>query len=808
MKKFVAISILYRSSQFYSGWRASASAFSLIFFCFSRLFPNRRKLDAVGTVSLGVSNGLVAVASGTAWNTNQGILPARVNLISLGGDVVNNASFTTYPDPNGTVNMLARGSVDLNVGFNLSDADPAIMPTLANIAGALVNFQTVVTQANASTATLTPAYQRLLEGGFIGGANYLAGQDTGVTTDPTAVIATTFHATVLQGDSPVQLIPSLALITALGSPIPPPPVENARHKGLHAGGSDPARIVALAGDVAQPTPAGFSQLTTSPAGDLIPNQLPGIVDPFVDVTKAMEIIAGRDVKYLSLVAQNNSPSDVTSIIAGRDVIYPALPLVQGSSPSFQQSIGIYVGGPGNLLVESGRNVDLGTSTGIQTFGNLLNTALPSVGAGITIETGLGAAQQSFAYTAFSAQYANPAAAVANPFAEPLQLFAADGTPIGSGRDAYAYLQTLSAPPQQILLNRIFFGLLRDSGRERTGATGATNYELGAGTIDTIAQFNSAFANYQRAFAATAALFGGKPGIGSFLGGLSTVRTTGGGDITIMSPHGQIEVGLASPPTGLPGYALANDPLWALNFGVVTERGGNVDMYADGSVTVNQSRVFTLEGGDLTVFSFNGNIDAGKGAKTVQAIQPPNVSYDVYGHLTVTPFGPSSGSGLAVLRALPGVPLGNADLIAVNGFVDAGDAGIRVSRNLNVAALAVLNAANIQVNGKATGVPTVEAPNIGALTAASNAAGAAAKTSETPAGSTKGGDRPSIIIVEVLGYGGGDEPPANDDAGKRHKDDSSQSQDPRDRVQILGAGEMTASQRRELLKEKRQLVEHE
>src|SRR4029077_6436645 len=148
MKKFVAISILYRSSQFYSGWRASASAFSLIFFCFSRLFPNRRKLDAVGTVSLGVSNGLVAVASGTAWNTNQGILPARVNLISLGGDVVNNASFTTYPDPNGTVNMLARGSVDLNVGFNLSDADPAIMPTLANIAGALVNFQTVVTQAN------------------------------------------------------------------------------------------------------------------------------------------------------------------------------------------------------------------------------------------------------------------------------------------------------------------------------------------------------------------------------------------------------------------------------------------------------------------------------------------------------------------------------------------------------------------------------------------------------------------------------------------------------------------------------------
>ena len=35
------------------------------------------------------------------------------------------------------------------------------------------------------------------------------------------------------------------------------------------------------------------------------------------------------------------------------------------------------------------------------------------------------------------------------------------------------------------------------------------------------------------------------------------------------------------------------------------------------------RVFTLEGGDMTVMSLNGNIDAGKGAKTVQAIQPPD-----------------------------------------------------------------------------------------------------------------------------------------------------------------------------------------
>src|SRR6202022_1183959 len=102
------------------------------------------------------------------------------------------------------------------------------------------------------------------------------------------------------------------------------------------------------------------------------------------------------------------------------------------------------------------------------------------------------------------------------------------------------------------------------------------------------------------------------------------------------------------------------------------------------------------GGDLTVVSLNGNIDAGKGAKTVQAIQPPSISYDVYGNVSITPYGPSSGSGLAVLRALPDVPLSNADLIAMNGFVNAGDAGVRVSGNINLAAVQVLNAGNIQV----------------------------------------------------------------------------------------------------------------
>ncbi len=128
--------------------------------------------------------------------------------------------------------------------------------------------------------------------------------------------------------------------------------------------------------------------------------------------------------------------------------------------------------------------------------------------------------------------------------------------------------------------------------------------------------------------------------------------------------------------------------WALNFGIVTQQGGDINLYADGNISVNQSRVFTLEGGDMTVVSQNGNIDAGKGAKTVLSIQPPNISYDLYGDATITPYGPASGSGLAGAAGIADVPPGNADLIAFFGDVDAGDAGIRVSGNINIAAVKV------------------------------------------------------------------------------------------------------------------------
>jgi hypothetical protein len=68
----------------------------------------------------------------------------------------------------------------------------------------------------------------------------------------------------------------------------------------------------------------------------------------------------------------------------------------------------------------------------------------------------------------------------------------------------------------------------------------------------------------------------------------------------------------------------------------------------------------------------------------------------------------------------------------------------------VAALFVLNADNFKVSGTSVGLPTVPAPNIGALTTANNTIVPTKVDSPTNPAS----DQPSIIIVEFLGFGGG------------------------------------------------------
>lgn len=182
--------------------------------------------------------------------------------------------------------------------------------------------------------------------------------------------------------------------------------------------------------------------------------------------------------------------------------------------------------------------------------------------------------------------------------------------------------------------------------------------------------------------------------------------------------------------------------------------------------------------------------------------PPLVIYDQYGRSAKTPNTPQTGAGIATLIGVPGVPPGNVDLFAPHGTIDAGEAGIRVSGNLTLEALQVLNIANIQVQGTSVGVPVVQGPPVGALTAANNTAGAAQQPTAAAAPAANAG-QPSVIIVEVLGYGGGDGAPEPGGNDQRRGGNERQSYDPNSMFRVVGSGQLTVEQAQQLTDDERQ-----
>ena len=199
-------------------------------------------------------------------------------------------------------------------------------------------------------------------------------------------------------------------------------------------------------------------------------------------------------------------------------------------------------------------------------------------------------------------------------------------------------------------------------------------------------------------------------------------------------------------------------------GVVTEYGGSVSTFTDGNVDIGQARIFTLRGGDITMWSSNGNIAAGSSPRTVVTAPPTRVLIDISSADIQTDLGGlATGGGIGVLAAVEGVKAGNVDLIAPKGYVDAGDAGIRVTGNLNIAAQVVLNTSNISAGGTTTGAaPSAPAaPSVSTVTSASNANAATTTTTQNkPVDQTAQQtakpeeDIASLYTVEVIGYGGG------------------------------------------------------
>lgn len=469
---------------------------------------------------------------------------------------------------------------------------------------------------------------------------------------------------------------------------------------------------------------------------------------------------------------HNSPTDISIASAGRDILYS----------SFN------VAGPGTLEVTAGRNIRMEDKVGITSLGAVA-AGDNRPGASIVLQAGTGPNGPD--YRRFAEAYLNPVnlaqpgesiqgGKVAKTYESELVTWLAERFGFtGDTEQALTYYAALPGEQQRIFARDVYFAELKAAGRE---------YNQGGGVRE---------GSYLRGRAAIAKLFpetdvAGNPitykGDITMFGGAG-VHTNFGGSIQMLTPGGRQTFGIegAAPPS---------------TAGVITQGAGDIQLYSMGSILLGQSRIMTTFGGSIMGWTSEGDINAGRGSKTTVVYTPPKRVYDNWGNVGLSPSVPSTGAGIATLNPIPEVPAGDIDLIAPLGTIDAGEAGIRVSGNVNIAALHVVNAANIQSQGKSSGVPVSATVNTGAMSSASAAGAAASQAAEDAARSQQAAakqGRPSIMTVEVLSLGS--EPlPREPEPQQKNS-----AYNPNSPVQVLGAGPLSEQARARLTDEERKQI---
>ncbi|MDC7787036.1 filamentous hemagglutinin family protein [Rhodoplanes sp. TEM] len=506
--------------------------------------------------------------------------------------------------------------------------------------------------------------------------------------------------------------------------------------------------------------------------------------------ESVQILAGTDIRNPTYAMRNLHEADTTWISAGRDIVGgtyqidgPGSLLLTAGRDVYSTS-GLYSASPMSILA-SGNQVYSLTDGAVTSYGTI--NGLPETGASIEVIAGLNGQQP--AYAAFMAAYLDPTnvavmsgwlTTTVGGVTVPLYLTDAyetlsDGTVkqtrFGlvsyvaqvtgrtlSASEAWDVFQTLPALTQQRFVRSVYVQELRAAGRDQSG-------DLTTG-------------GYDRGYTAIATLFPGDGWDGDIQFGNAFVRTNASdGDIRLLAPGGGVQVASlnTAPDAG---------------YGIVSLDYGRIEIVARDDVMVNASRILTFGGGDVTIWSTVGDVDAGRGAKTTRIPVSSIIDTDEDGVTRIIPQADFSGSGIGTVEGFTDVEPGDVDLIAPEGTVNAGDAGIRVSGDFNVAARFVLNMDNIKVSGETKGVPkedTKVAP-LAVETQDKTAAEAAAAATQQATG-----DRPSVIIVEILGYGGGGEERTPDADERDRRSQVPRPYDVDSAVQLVGNGSLGEAQ---------------
>jgi len=562
-----------------------------------------------------------------------------------------------------------------------------------------------------------------------------------------------------------------------------------------------------------------------------------IVRPTIVSEKPILVSAGRDLIDTTLTIEHRREGDISSVSAGRDIAAPEVLVI---SPA---GLSVNVRGPGTVLIEAGRDIapvqPLNTVVeggGIRSTGNQFAPDLPEGGAKLQMVFGSG---DGLAVDAFLERYLGTGSgfgtyrvAIVDAAGGPVFQVQQDA-PAPTDPATLARIRSLPAERKLSLALDLLAREVDASGLEvnRPGPRQGS-YERGYQAIETLAPVVTVAPGVTLppglTLEAIAALPDGAalpPGVTvaegrrqrpapgesvlpplDLLGNLnlqeSAIRTEQGGGIDVFGPGGNFLVGTIST---------TSDPDPSTR-GLLSVGYGDIRVVTRDDIQVGQGRVFTIDGGNILLWSSTRDVNAGRGSRTAAFVPPFRVTFNGDGTRRANRVGLITGSGIAsfppvtpvdeVDGLLDRVPVGllplaptglliaaelNAKVAALSpaeaaavtpgqaeavrevlartaprltlvapiGAVDFGEAGARSAGDLIVAARTVRGSENSSAAGSTVGVPTFRAVNTGALTAASAASSAAREAAESTARRSapdQSQPGPAILTVEVIGFG--------------------------------------------------------
>lgn len=530
----------------------------------------------------------------------------------------------------------------------------------------------------------------------------------------------------------------------------------------------------------------------------------GLLNLAIMLPGASRIRAFGDIVNLNLSLQNLQPGDVSEI--------------RSETGDIRSFANLDMRGPGRLLMQAGRSIDLGTES-ITASGNVNNPQLPGESARLTLAAGVrgtldlskmdSAYEELKALNKASAQIIDLYRLLGTETDAGKVLAAADIAALARTDAAYAAfvgldkqaprafvayknaLQTGSLPlgaAESAAASRLYALLNGETDLTRLRSAGSVAALAGEPGGERYREFVALEQRYGRVFtdylqrrgegarptgvtpivlsdalAQVVAEVAAPASVqkGSIYTYQTSVQTFSGSGIDLWAPGGDVIVGLTTPSADK-------------TVGIITNGGGAIRSVLAGDFNINQGKVITAQGGDIMLFSSQGSIDAGRGARTSVTTPPPRreIVYDTAGNpvgVKLTVSNAAAGSGIQTLTSdpdglgpLPSPKAGDVYLFAPAGTIDAGEAGIRSSGNITVVAPRVDNGDNISAKGDKQGVPQAVSGSLAASIASAGGTGdggakavqeAAKNAAEAARAATGAGvPKPSILTVEVLGFG--------------------------------------------------------